>query len=105
MTTLTTLSVKSARASRKYTLAVCIKLFRANENGWGASSLGFEYGLTTRQADSAIDAGREYCTFKGLTPDAALESLETISRFNDPAYQRQERNVARSDRSIRRNVC
>jgi hypothetical protein len=71
-TTNTTLSVKSARAANKYTLTVCLKLYRANENGWGASSLGFEYGLTTRQADAAIDAGREYCTFKGFTPDEAL---------------------------------
>ncbi len=74
----TTLSPISAKACKKYTLAVCLKMFRGNENGWGASNLGFEYGLTTRQAEAAIDAGREYCTFKGYTPDEALEYVASV---------------------------
>lgn len=52
---------KTRIALQKYGVALCVRAYKLNEfEGFGASSIGFELGLTTRQADSAIDAGREY---------------------------------------------
>lgn len=52
---------KTKTALAKYSVATCVRAFYMNEReGYGASSIGFEFGLTTRQADAAIDAGREY---------------------------------------------
>ena len=64
---------KTTIALNKYGIATCLRAFRLNENaGMGASSIGIELGLTTRQADSAIDAGREY-TSRMTTPVSTME--------------------------------
>jgi hypothetical protein len=47
-------------AIAKYTEQTCIKAFAMhNDQGMGANTVGFYLGLTTRQADAAINAGRE----------------------------------------------
>jgi hypothetical protein len=58
-----TLSVKAARAVHAYGLELCRRAYAMHREGNGARTVGFEYGLTTRQADAAIDAGREYQIF------------------------------------------
>lgn len=58
-----TLTSKAAKACQKHTLAVCLKAYAMNKEGNGARTIGFEYGMTTRQADAAINAGREYTVF------------------------------------------
>jgi hypothetical protein len=64
---------KTKVAIEKYGLSICVRAYRMNENtGMGASSIGWELGLTTRQADSAIDAGREY-TARCTTPVSTME--------------------------------
>lgn len=50
---------KTQRAIRKYTAAVCLKALEMHDAGNGASTIGIELGLTTNQADAAINAGRE----------------------------------------------
>jgi len=50
---------KTQRAIDRYTLDVCLECFAASEEGNGASTIGIEHGLTTNQADAAINAGRE----------------------------------------------
>lgn len=47
-------------AVEKYGMQVCIKAHELNsKDGEGASTIGIYLGLTTRQADAAINAGRE----------------------------------------------
>lgn len=54
MTSSTTIAIK------KYSKAICLKAFDRHENfGEGANTIGFVLKLTTRQADAAINAGRE----------------------------------------------
>lgn len=56
----TKLSPKTRRAIAAYGQDVCVAAFRKHhEDGEGASTVGFCLGLKTRQADAAIDAGRE----------------------------------------------
>lgn len=58
-----TLSPRSARAVAKHTLSLCVKAYQMHEvDGEGARTIGVYLGLTTRQADAVIDAGREYTT-------------------------------------------
>lgn len=79
-----TLSVKAARAIRKYTLLTCLKAFSYNLLGYGARSIYQECvsGLAnTNAADAAINAGREYVVFKHgndtlLACDAAIAAHE-----------------------------
>ena len=53
-------SLKTKMAVEKYGIQVCIKAHDLNsKDGEGASTIGIYLGLTTRQADAAIDAGRE----------------------------------------------
>ena len=95
-----TLSPKSARAVKKYGLETCINAFRMNEAGEGASTIGGELDLTTRQADSAIDAGREYVTFTGKdypTPKGDYPYLEE-ARF---LIQRHITETNRTSRDLR----
>jgi hypothetical protein len=58
-----TLSPKSARAVKKYGLDECVKAYARNQEGYGASTIAFENGWRTNQADAAIDAGEEYTVF------------------------------------------
>lgn len=53
------ISPKARRAITKYGKDVCLEAYRMNEKGEGARTIGFEFKLTTNQADAAIDAGRE----------------------------------------------
>lgn len=54
------LSKKAQAAITKYGQDVCTKALRMNEvDGEGANTIGFYLGLTTRQADAAINAARE----------------------------------------------
>jgi hypothetical protein len=54
------LNLKTKRAIQRYGMQVCIKAHELNcKDGEGASTIGIYLGLTTRQADAAIDAGRE----------------------------------------------
>lgn len=52
-------SAKTQRAIAKYTEAKCLRAYRLNIDGEGASTIGIYLGLTTNQADAAINAGRE----------------------------------------------
>ena len=54
------LTKKTLTAINKYGLDTCLIAFRRSEEGDGARTIGFEYGLKTNQADAAINAGREY---------------------------------------------
>jgi hypothetical protein len=55
------LSRKARTALKAYGHETCVQAFFRNElDGEGASTVGFYHGLTTRQADAAIDAGREF---------------------------------------------
>ena len=54
------ISSKARRAVKKYGKDVCEKALYQNEViGNGPSTIGIELGLTTNQADAAINAGRE----------------------------------------------
>ena len=55
--------LKSARAAQKYGLDACIKAYARNQEGYGASTIAFENGWRTNQADAAINAGEEYTVF------------------------------------------
>lgn len=56
-------SVRTLRAIRKYGEKTCLEAYRLCEiGGNGASTVGCYLGLTTRQADAAINAGRELVT-------------------------------------------
>jgi hypothetical protein len=51
---------KTKKAINKWGLDLAIKFLYLNEEmGNGAKSIGQDYGMTTRQADSLINAGRE----------------------------------------------
>jgi hypothetical protein len=53
----------AARALQRYGWHVCVALWLEHVNtGEGARTLGFYRGMTTNQADAAIDAGRWLAT-------------------------------------------
>jgi len=55
-----TYSTSTQRAIKAYGIKICMEAFRMHDaNGEGGSTVGFYLGLTTRQADAAINAGRE----------------------------------------------
>jgi hypothetical protein len=47
------------KAITKYGKQTCIDAFDLHRQGNGARTIGFYLNLTTRQADCAIDAGRD----------------------------------------------
>ena len=54
------ISSKTLNAVKRYGKDACEKAFYQNEViGNGSSTIGIELGLTTNQADAAINAGRE----------------------------------------------
>jgi hypothetical protein len=56
----TKMTSKSKKAIKRWGLDLAIKFLHLNEViGNGARSIGQDHGLTTRQADSLIEAGRE----------------------------------------------
>lgn len=54
-----TYSKSTLRAIEKYGKENCEKAFAKHQEGYGGAGVGFEMGITTRQADAAINAGRE----------------------------------------------
>ena len=57
---MTTYSTKTQRAIKAYGADVCVRAFRMHDtDGEGGQTIGFYLRITTRQADAAIDAGRE----------------------------------------------
>lgn len=58
-----TLSPKSARAVEKHGLEECIKAYTQNQIGYAASTIAFNNGWQVKQANAAINAGREYVVF------------------------------------------
>jgi len=50
--------METETAIAKYGKNVCIRAYELSEEGDGASAIAYEFDLTTRQADCAIDAGR-----------------------------------------------
>lgn len=54
-----TLTAKARKAVTKYGAEKCKEAFAQYQSGDGARSVGYDLGLTTNQADSAINAGRE----------------------------------------------
>lgn len=53
------LSANAKRAVANYGIGVCLEAYRMTAPGDGARTIGNDLGLTTNQADAAIDAGRE----------------------------------------------
>jgi len=54
------LSNNAKRAIKKYGEARCLEAYLEHKvDGNGANTIGFGMGMTTRQADAAINAGRE----------------------------------------------
>lgn len=66
---MTKLSPKTRRAVAKYGRDDCLRAFVENRAGNGARTIGFEQGLTTNQADAAINAGRELWDHGRVTAD------------------------------------
>lgn len=60
-----TFTTKTRRAIEKYGEVLCTHAFRLNrEVGEGPSTIGIGLGLTTRQADAAINAGAEIIAWR-----------------------------------------
>lgn len=54
------LSKTTKAAIYKYGSRICLLAYEKHINkGYGANTIGWELGMTTRQADAAINAGRE----------------------------------------------
>lgn len=53
------MSKKTKSAIAKYGMKTCMDAYLMACDGFGASTIGCELGLTTNQADAAINAGRE----------------------------------------------
>lgn len=53
------LTAKARKAVSKYSEQKCRDAFTMYNQGNGASTIGYDLGLTTNQADAAINAGRE----------------------------------------------
>lgn len=53
------ISPNAKRAVANYGLGICLEAYRMTATGDGARTIGNDLGLTTNQADAAIDAGRE----------------------------------------------
>ena len=54
------MTTNTKRAIQKYGHDKCVEAFKEHHfGGNGANTIGWEMGLTTRQADAAINAGRE----------------------------------------------
>jgi hypothetical protein len=68
-----TFTAKTQRAIKAYGAETCRKAFRMHDtDGEGGSTVGFYLGLKTRQADAAIDAGREIADAEKLTVRACF---------------------------------
>lgn len=88
------LSASTKRAVKAYGAAVCVACYEQNLDGEGASTIGITNGhikLTTRQADAAINAGRELANLPlpGLTQDEQFFYDNAGSSY-DPIKQTKE---------------
>lgn len=54
-----TISTKTQAAVAKYGRETCLRAAQLHAEGEGGRTVGIYLGLTTRQADAAIDAGEE----------------------------------------------
>lgn len=73
------LSTKTQRAIKNYGYEVCREAYRMHVlNGEGASTVGFYLNLKTRQADAAIDAGRDIEASLRLTVRGYIEELGNV---------------------------
>jgi len=71
---------KTKAAVLKYGEEICLAAYDRHENNWeGANTVGLYFGLTTNQADAAINAGRELHGIAAF--DAALTKL--LARYNE----------------------
>jgi hypothetical protein len=59
MTTTNNNTAKTRRAIKTYTRAKCMQAYAYSCDGEGPSTIGWYLGLTTGQANAAINAGRE----------------------------------------------
>jgi len=65
-----TLNKATLRAKKNYGIVTCLRAYKANEQGNGAATIAIEImgkGFTTRQADAAINAGREIAKEFGIS--------------------------------------
>ena len=70
---MTKFTPKTQRAIKAYGIETCRQAFRMHDkDGEGGSTVGFYLGLKTRQADAAIDAGREIADAEKLTVRACF---------------------------------
>lgn len=60
-----TLSPNAKRAAAKYGLGVCLQAYEYTKDGDGARTIAYDFDMTTRQADAAIEAGRQLA---GMNP-------------------------------------
>ena len=72
-------STKTQRAINSYGHDACRKAYRLHVvDGEGASTIGFYLNLKTRQADAAIDAGREIEASLRLTVWGHVEEVGNV---------------------------
>lgn len=78
---MTTYSERTERAIKAYGMDTCAQAYRLHCQGEGARTVGIYLHLTTRQADCAIDAGREMTGIIPNTPERSqrLHKLGCIS--------------------------
>ncbi len=60
------LTAKTRRAMKKYGIDVCRSCYEDHDAGNGCMTIGFDHGLTTNQAQAAVNAWREVEGLKGL---------------------------------------
>lgn len=75
-------SANTERAFRKYGQLACAKAFMLHHvDGEGGSTVGIYLGLTTRQADAAINAGREFFERQHRIETECLTCSVTFDRY------------------------
>lgn len=102
-----TLSRKTTAALRRYGLPVCLEaFFRHQIDGEGASSIAFALELTTRQADAAIDAGRDYMRdqhrieVEALTCSVDFRAYVRANRLPPDTWQTQAQGTREAEYQI-----
>ena len=75
--------MKTDQAISKYGRAVCIEAYDLHRQGNGAYGVGFCLNLTTRQADCAIDAGRDI-----YECDQTDDEVERLNLLNELEHNR-----------------
>lgn len=89
-------SAKTRRAIAKYAEATCIEAHRMHSvDGEGGNTVGFYLGLTTRQADAAINAGEEIALAKQARA-AAIEEARRMDVYSKKEEASKKRIAART---------